>query len=300
MVGFGINYIHKTCEVIRVVFRKIGIYWNSSKETGLEVARRLIRVLADRNIRASVNKSLAEIFGETELCDHCAFSDCDMLIVLGGDGTILRALDYAIPNDLPILGINLGRLGFLTEIEMANLEKDMQVVLDGGFTIDERMTMCVDGYDDDKMFALNEIVIDRSTPEVCVLSLEYAANGTIVDRISGDGLIIASTTGSTAYSLSAGGPIIAPGLDCFILTPICPHMLNVRPVVLSAEARITVRLTDNRNDARAVLDSRKFIPMEGQDAIMTIRRSARNAKFVRFHDRNYFDLLRGKLSEWTH
>lgn len=281
-------------------FRKIGIHWNSSKESGLEVARRLIRVLSNRNIRASVNKSLADIFGEPELCDCCGFSDCEMLIVLGGDGTILRALDYAIPNDLPILGVNLGRLGFLTEIEMANLERDMQLVLDGGYTIDERMTMCVEGYDDDKMFALNEIVIDRSTPEVRVLSLEYSANGTIVDRISGDGLIIASATGSTAYSLSAGGPIVAPGLDCFVLTPICPHMLNVRPVVLSAADRIAVRLTDNRNGARAVLDSRKFIPMEGRDAVMTIRRSARNARFIRLHDRNYFDLLRGKLSEWTH
>lgn len=281
-------------------FQKVGIQWNSSKELGLEAALKLINVLRDRDVRISVNKSLSVAIDEPLLCDECGFSDCEMLIVLGGDGTILRALDYAIPNDLPILGVNLGRLGFLSEVEMDDVEEDLIQVLEGRFTIDERMTMCVDGYDDDKMFALNEIVIARSTPEVRILSLEYRANGTTVNRISGDGLIVASATGSTAYSLSAGGPIISPGMDCFVLTPICPHMLNVRPVVLSASDRITIRLTDDRSGARAVLDSRKFIPLEGNDAEITIRRSDRSAKFIRLHDRNYFDLLRGKLSEWTH
>lgn len=279
-------------------FRRIGIHWNSTKE--LEAAQRIIRVLKDRDIQVCVNESLSKALGNPELQDACGFSDCEMLIVLGGDGTILRALDYAIPNDLPILGVNLGRLGFLTELEMNSIEEDLQRVLEGQYTIDERMTMCVEGYDDNKMFALNEIVIDRSTPEVRILSLEYSSNDTIVNRISGDGLIIASSTGSTAYSLSAGGPVVSPNLNCFVLTPICPHMLNVRPVVLSASDRITIRMTDDRNEARAVLDGRKFIPLEGENAAITIRRSARNAKFIRLHDRNYFDLLRGKLSEWTH
>lgn len=281
-------------------FHRIGIHWNSSKELGLEAAQRLIRILKDRSIQVCVNKSLAEELAMPELCDACGYSDCDMLIVLGGDGTILRALDYAIPGDLPILGINLGRLGFLSEVEVADMERDIQTLLDGHYTIDERMTICVEGYDDNQMFALNEIVIGRSAPEVRILSLEYYANGTIVNRIAGDGLIISSSTGSTGYSLSAGGPIVSPGLDCFVLTPVCPHMFNVRPVVLSASDRITIRITDDRGEARAVLDGRKFIPLQGEQAEITIRRSARNARFIRLHDRNYFDLLRGKLSEWTH
>lgn len=281
-------------------FHRIGIHWNSSKELGLEAAQRLIRILKDRSIQVCVNKSLAEELAMPELCDACGYSDCDMLIVLGGDGTILRALDYAIPGDLPILGINLGRLGFLSEVEVADMERDIQTLLDGHYTIDERMTICVEGYDDNQIFALNEIVIGRSAPEVRILSLEYYANGTIVNRIAGDGLIISSSTGSTGYSLSAGGPIVSPGLDCFVLTPVCPHMFNVRPVVLSASDRITIRITDDRGEARAVLDGRKFIPLQGEQAEITIRRSARNARFIRLHDRNYFDLLRGKLSEWTH
>lgn len=281
-------------------FRKVGIHWNSSKEMGLEAARRLIRVLRDRNIDICTNASLANGLEDPSLYQENGYAECEMLIVLGGDGTILRALDVAIPNDLPILGVNLGRLGFLSEVEMADMEEDLCEVLEGRYTIDERMTMCVEGFDSDKMFALNEIVIDRATPEVRILSLEYEANGITVNRISGDGLIIASATGSTAYSLSAGGPIVSPGLNCFVLTPICPHMMNVRPVVLSASDRITVRVTDDRNDARAVLDGRKFIPIGENGATITIHRSARCAKFIRLHDRNYFDLLRGKLSEWTH
>ena len=278
-------------------FRKVGVLWNSSKPEGLDTARRVLSVLKSKGVSYSVDENLSDTFGERERMDRSSFSDCEMLIVLGGDGTILRALDYAIPGDLPILGVNIGRLGFLCEVERDDVEEDLCRVLDGGYAVDERMTMCIDGFDEQRFFALNEVVIDRSTPEVRILSLEYAANGTTVNHISGDGLIVATATGSTAYSLSAGGPILAPGLDCFVLTPICPHMLNVRPVVLSASDRITVRLTDDRNGARAVLDSRKYIPIQEE---IVIRRSERNARFIRLHNRNYFDLLRGKLSEWTH
>ena len=278
-------------------FRKVGVLWNSSKPEGLDTARRVLSVLKSKGVSYSVDENLSDTFGEREHLDRVSFSDCEMLIVLGGDGTILRALDYAIPGDLPILGVNIGRLGFLCEVERDDVEEDLCRVLDGGYAVDERMTMCIEGFDEQRFFALNEVVIDRSTPEVRILSLEYAANGTTVNHISGDGLIVATATGSTAYSLSAGGPILAPGLDCFVLTPICPHMLNVRPVVLSASDRITVRLTDDRNGARAVLDSRKLVPIQGE---IVIRRSKRNARFIRLHNRNYFDLLRGKLSEWTH
>jgi len=135
------------------------------------------------------------------------------------------------------------------------------------------------------------------------IKLEYRlheANGTLVDRISGDGLIIATATGSTAYSLSAGGPVVLPGLDCFVLTPVCPHTLNARPVVVSSDHRITVRMLDDRGGAQAVLDGRKVIPLSEGNPGITISRSERHARFVRLQERNYFGLLRNKLSEWTH
>ena len=267
---------------------------------GYDVALRLIGMLKCRGIAVCVNDELADQLNMPDLRVE-AFDDCELLFVLGGDGTILSALDRAIPNDLPILGINLGRLGFLTELEINDLDDAMMDrVLDHDYAIDARMTMRIEGQDELRMFALNDIVITRSTPSVRVLSLEYEADGTLVDRISGDGLIVATATGSTAYSLSSGGPVVLPGLDCFLLTPICPHTLNARPVVVSSVHRITVRMRDDRGGAQAVLDGRRIIPMNDASREITICRSSRQARFIRLVERNNFGLLRSKLSEWTH
>lgn len=280
--------------------RRVGIHWNSTKSTGYEIALDLIKMLEKRGVSVCVNSELADQLSMPDMRVE-AFEDCDLLIVLGGDGTILSALDRAIPYDIPILGINLGRLGFLTELEINDLDDAMMDrVLSGDYHIDARMTMRVEGQDELRMFALNDIVITRSTPSVRVLSLEYEADGTLVDRISGDGLIIATATGSTAYSLSSGGPIVLPGLDCFVLTPICPHTLNARPVVVSSVHRITVRIRENRGGAQAVLDGRRVIPLTDTSREITICRSDRQARFIRLVERNNFGLLRSKLSEWTH
>ncbi len=280
--------------------RCIGIHWNSSKPSGLNVARDLIDMLRRRGVQVCLNSSLCRVLGISD-CIVDRFQLCQLLIVLGGDGTILSALDYAVPYDIPILGINLGRLGFLSEIETGELDEGViDRMLREDYAIDARTTMMIEGQDHLRFFALNDIVINRATPSVRILSLEYEANGSLVDCIFGDGLIVATATGSTAYSLSAGGPVILPGLDCFVLTPVCPHTLNARPVVVSADERITVRVLDDRGGAQAVLDGRRSLPLSGEKPEITIRRSARQARFVRFHEKNYFGLLRSKLSEWTH
>lgn len=280
--------------------RCVGIHWNSSKTTGLDVARKLIALLRRRGVEICLNSDLNTALDASGFLVE-EFDRCQLLIVLGGDGTILSGLDRAIPHDLPILGINLGRLGFLSEIETDELDERMiDRLLEGDYAIDARTTMMVEGQDHLKFFALNDIVITRATPSVRILSLEYEANGTLVDCVSGDGLIVATATGSTAYSLSAGGPVVLPGLDCFLLTPVCPHTLNARPVVISADERITVRAMDAGGDAQAVLDGRRVLLMNKQRPEITICRSPRQARFVRFHEKNYFGLLRSKLSEWTH
>lgn len=280
--------------------RFVGIHWNSTKQTGLSVALKIIEMLETRGIQVCANSELYSCLDRRELRLN-DFENCELLIVLGGDGTILTALDSAIPYDIPILGINLGRLGFLTELE-TNEINDVMIdrALDGDYTIDARTIMGIEGRDDMRMFALNDIVITRSTPSVRILSLEYEADGTLVDCISGDGLIVATATGSTAYSLSSGGPIVLPGLDCFVLTPVCPHTLNARPVVVSARHRITIRVLDDRCGAQAVLDGRRIIPLNNESREITICRSQRAARFVRMKERNNFSLLRSKLSEWTH
>ena len=280
-------------------FRRVGIVWNPSKRAGFDVVCELKELLDEYNISITTGITLAHALGKPELAEG-SLSECDLLMVLGGDGTILSALDYALPNDIPILGINLGRVGFLTEVDPRDLRRDVTEVLEGRYSFDSRMTMRINGKNEGNIFALNEIVVRRSTPAVCVLSLEIEVNGILVDRVSGDGLIVASATGSTAYSLSAGGPIIRPGLDCFVITPICPHTMNARPVVVSSSDMITIRVIDDRGAAQAVLDGRKTVEVEPGGSGITVLRSDRKARFIRLHDRNYFSLLRDKLSEWTH
>ena len=264
------------------------------------MADKLIGMLRRRGVEVCLNAELSADAGISD-CLVDQFDRCQLLFVLGGDGTILSGLDCAIPNDLPIVGVNLGRLGFLTELEINQLDDNViDRLLCEDYAIDTRMTMMVEGQDYLKYFALNDIVITRATPSVRILSLEYEANGALVDCISGDGLIVATATGSTAYSLSAGGPVVLPGLECFVLTPICPHTLNARPVVLSADERITVRMVDDRGGAHAVLDGRRVIALDRSKPEITIRRSIRQARFVRMYEKNYYGLLRNKLSEWTH
>ena len=281
-------------------FRRVGMVWRSSKRESLKVAGELIDLLGEYGISVAASNALAGALGRPSLAAEDALGACDLIMVLGGDGAILSALDWALPNDIPVLGINFGRLGFLTEIDPSSLKQDIESLLEGKYTLDTRTTMTISGLDQRDFFALNEIVVTRATPAVRVLSLEIEVNGTLVDRISGDGLIVASATGSTAYSLSAGGPIIMPGLDCFVITPICAHTMTARPVVVSSNDAVTVRVLDDRGGAHAVLDGRKDVALSGDAPQITILRSEMQARFVRLHDRNYFSLLRGKLSEWTH
>ena len=280
--------------------RCIGIHWNSSKASGVGVARKLIELLRRRGVQVCLNSSLNQELRTTD-CLVDRFDLCQVLIVLGGDGTILSGLDRAIPYDTPILGINLGRLGFLSEIETDELDEAIiDRLLAEDYFIDARTVMTIEGEDPLRLFALNDIVITRATPSLRILSIEYEANGTVVDCISGDGLIVATATGSTAYSLSAGGPVVLPGLDCFVLTPVCPHTLNARPVVVSADERITVRLMDGTDTAQAVLDGRRFVALTGERPQITICKSPVQARFLRFREKNYVGLLRSKLSEWIH
>lgn len=281
-------------------FRRVGMVWRSSKRESLKVAGELIDLLGEYGISVAASNALAGALGRPSLAAEDALGACELIMVLGGDGAILSALDWALPNDIPVLGINFGRLGFLTEIDPSSLKQDIESLLEGKYTLDTRTTMTISGLDQRDFFALNEIVVTRATPAVRVLSLEIEVNGTLVDRISGDGLIVASATGSTAYSLSAGGPIVMPGLDCFVITPICAHTMTARPVVVSSNDAVTVRVLDDRGGAHAVLDGRKDVALSGDAPQITILRSEMQARFVRLHDRNYFSLLRGKLSEWTH
>lgn len=275
----------------------VGVMWNPKKSAGLPVARRVINVLEEHAVALRLDAGLASAFRRESAA---SFADCDLLCVLGGDGTLLSALDVAIPYDIPMLGVDLGRVGFLSEMEPDNLEEDFERLFAGEGFMENRMIMEIEGEDSQKMFALNEISVMRRGQAVGILSLELAVNGTLLDRISGDGLIVASATGSTAYSLSAGGPIVSPRLDCFVLTPVCPHTMSARPFVASANDRISVRVLGDASATHAVLDGRRTMELSEERSQITIVKGVRKARFVRLRERDYYGLLRKKLSQWTH
>ena len=267
------------------MWHSVGILINPMKAECAAVADRLEGIFLSYGVRCV--RGLPE--------DRAALSACDFLCVLGGDGTILAALDIALPAEQPILGINLGRVGFLTEIEPAHMEDGIAQLMAGKWQIEERTLMRARAESGESAFALNEIAIVRAGVSARILTIEADVNGYPVARISGDGIIASTVTGSTAYSLSAGGPIIAPSVKAFVLTPICPHTMSSRPVVVSEEDRICLQVVGENGSAQAVCDGRAMWPHVRE---IGVERAEKTAKFLRLNQRNFYHLLREKLSEW--
>lgn len=265
-----------------MAFGTVGLWLNDAKPGVQAVARRL--------------RAALESHGMCVLPDCADLKNCDLMMVLGGDGTFLSAFEAALPCDTPMLGVNLGRIGFLSEVQPDHMEQDVERLAGGQYTIESRMLLEVCTASGQRAVALNEVAFNRSDSSVGVLSLCVTSNGGIVDRFSGDGLIVATPTGSTAYSMAAGGPIVAPGLDCMLLTPICPHTLAARPIVVGDREVISVSILGDARRARVVVDGRHILTPDGA---VTVRRARRDIRFVRLRPHGFFELLRGKLSDWT-
>lgn len=279
--------------------KAVGIYSNLEKRDAQEVALFVFETLKARSIDVKVHRELSERLScEAHVTDD--FCGCQALIVLGGDGTILSALDIALPMDIPILGVNLGRVGFLAEVSRKTLKQALENLANGAYTLEERMLLKVDSREGQVFYALNEVAFNRASSMVGILTIEAFHKGVLVDRYAGDGLIVATATGSTAYSLSAGGPIVAPGIDLMLLTPICSHTLTSRPVILPADEPVSLRLTGDMEDAVMMIDGRCAIELSSASGMIKVRRSEKRARFIRFDSGNYFELLRQKLSDWTH
>lgn len=228
---------------------------------------------------------------------------CDVIVLLGGDGTLIgmagRIAEAGV--DVPILGVNFGSLGFLTEITLEELYESLQSLLDGTAGIDTRMmlrarTLRGGGVFEDR-FALNDVVITRGAMSR-IIDLSVEIGGQPAMRVRADGLIIASPTGSTAYNLAAGGPILHPAVDAILLTPIAPHMLTNRPIVLPASSEIRVSpATDGRDEVFVTVDGQSGHRIKSEDVI-SITRAERPIRLVRAATRSYFDVLREKL-KWS-
>jgi NAD+ kinase len=225
----------------------------------------------------------------------------DVIIAFGGDGTLLAAASAIAhsPMDVPVLGVNLGHLGFLTEVGRGEMTAALEAVLAGRTRLETRLMLSGrverDGRPVTERLALNDIVVTRG-PLSRMIEIDVAVDGEFVCHVKADGLIVATATGSTAYNLSAGGPIVHPSVDAFLLTPIAPHTLTNRPLVLPATAEVMLRpLSDAQaSDVVVTFDGQYGVPLERDDTIL-VGRADRKLQLVRTSTRTHFDMLREKL-----
>lgn len=220
---------------------------------------------------------------------------CEAILAVGGDGTLLRANTLSMQLDLPLLGINVGRVGFLTELEMDQLEKAFEKLAADDYTVQERMMLKIT-LDERRSYALNDVVVSRGG-YARLIGMDAFVDQDLVGRFIADGLIVSTPTGSTGYSLSAGGPIICPEVECMLLTPVCAHSLQHRPVVTSAEQTVSIKLTDAAQAMVSVDGQENFTLYAGQT--LTVTRAGRPARFIKLEPRSFFSTIRIKLSEWS-
>ena len=233
--------------------------------------------------------------GLDELPDDA--SELDLLITLGGDGALLGGARWAGPAGTPVLGVNLGRLGFLTAVTLEELDSALEHIARSDFVLDERMALEVHpgpvGDEKRGYYALNDAVLHRGGL-VRVVHLKVWVDEEEVGLYRGDGVIMATPTGSTAYSLSAGGPILDPRLDAIVATPIRPHTLAVRPVVLPADAHVAIEVVSSPENLILTIDGQIGSEIEPGDRI-TVRRAGEPVRLVRLPEQSFFSLLRRKL-----
>lgn len=221
----------------------------------------------------------------------------DLIIVLGGDGSMIGTSRIMGDYNIPVLGINYGTLGYLSEFRVEELFPALEAVLQGDYEIEERVRLAVELVRDDTLLlhnrALNEVVVNKGALSR-ILDIEARMNCQLISHYRADGLIISTPTGSTAYNLSAGGPVIYPSMNALVITPICPFKLSDRPIVVPDDATIELSLHTPREEVYLTLDGQVGHPLQVGDSV-SIRKSTTTFKIVHPANRNYFDVLRDKL-----
>lgn len=278
--------------------KKIGLIINYYKQQPIKLGMELINWLEKNQIEVlcpideAKELNLKNGVSQEEFCKNV-----DIVIVLGGDGTLLRAARFVAGCQIPLLGVNLGHLGFLTEIEEVEIYPFIEKILAGEYKVEERMMLKATIQRDNRNIAtfcaLNDFVINKGS-FARLISLETYLADELVNSYSSDGVIVSTPTGSTAYSLSAGGPIVDPSLDVCIITPICPHTLDSRPLVIPPEKIIKVIIKAVRTDAMLTVDGQHGYQLKNNDIIL-ISKAKYVTTLIKVKGRSFFDILREKL-----
>jgi NAD+ kinase len=284
-------------------FGTVGLWGRLSEPSVTELALQVVAHLQKGGIRVVVARHAAtpEQLANVERVDDDELgSRVDLLVAIGGDGTLLTAARQVARHDVPLIGVNRGRLGFLTDITPEYMLDAIDAILGGDYLAEQRRLLRASvarehGHDDSSMLALNDVVLQKGESGR-MLDFVTSVDGLYVNTHRGDGLIVATPTGSTAYALSCGGPIIQPNVDSVVMVPICPHTLSDRPLVLKDSSEIEVRVeTAGGSPASVVCDGEEFTKI-GDEAILRIRRARETVTLLHPRDYNYYELLRSKLN----
>jgi len=223
--------------------------------------------------------------------------EVDLMLVLGGDGTMIATARMIVDREIPVLGVNYGGLGYLTEFRIEELFSALESILAGNYRLDRRVMLSVQLRRDDNPQmtnrVLNDVVINKSAL-ARIIEIEAYLNGQFVNAFRADGLIVSTPTGSTAYNLSAGGPVIFPSMNAVVITPICPFTLSNRPIVVPDDAEIELILKTGKEEVALTLDGQVGFPLEVADRVV-IKKSRTTFNLIQPSNRNYFDVLRDKL-----
>jgi NAD+ kinase len=285
-------------DTLQMKSKSIGILTKPKFPEVKATLRDVVAWLRDRRIDVILDTTSARLLGEQGGYQktHLA-GKADVLLILGGDGTMLNAARLAGERGIPILGVNMGGLGFLTEVRLEHLYPSLERVFANDFVLDERLMLKTHVHRHGETVAqgavLNDVVISKGTL-ARMIELQIAIQGQFVTNLRGDGLIISTPTGSTAYSLSAGGPIVNPAVQGLILTPICPHTLTHRPLIVPINAQIDVTLTSKDDGAMATLDGQVGVAMTQGDTV-EVTASEHRTRLIRFPESSYYEVLREKL-----
>lgn len=288
---------------------KIVLSSNPYRDRGLRVAQEAKRILEQEKVEVSLclpfqtrKGDRVEVPRNIELKSLSKeLVGADFLICFGGDGTILHAARDAVAHHVPVLGVNMGSVGFMAELERSELNR-LSALARGEFTTEERMMLDIQVKRGDRVIsrdlALNDAVISNGSM-ARVAELEVLADGEVASAVTGDGIIVATPTGSTAYSMSAGGPIVEPTSPCILVTPVCAHQLSARAMVLGDQRTITIRLPGgNRKQLFLSVDGGKAVRLYGGDSV-EIHRSKHSTQLVRLTNRSFYQIIHQKLGGFT-
>jgi NAD+ kinase len=283
-------------------FRTIAVVGKFGDSASQEAVAHLVDMLAGAGITVLVERATAETLPATAVFQSAPLGEigtrADLAMVVGGDGTLLGAARNLCEHEIPLVGVNLGRLGFLTETSLDNLSESLEALLAGQYQLEERMMVHVrvqrEAGDLASERALNDLVLHRGS-NARMAELETYVDGQFVFRQRSDGLIVSSPTGSTAYALSAGGPIVHPSMQAFILVPVCPHTLTNRPLLVPGDSHIELVLVNNPGQLQLTLDGQTSFGLTDGDRIH-IQRDRHSVQLLSDPRRNYYDVLREKFS----